>query len=215
MKKYVMIFAIVVSFISCKEEVIDPPSCPDGCFTNHEIVYKNSAINISSDGFYRIKWDGLNYFQVKGYLSSLDPEYVINGVPLIETRYDSDYWILIDTIRFTTPQYSYLGWFNDDNFNNPIPIGNYSYSMVDLVENHEPLNIAGYQLTKNFCFDCPYAQTLIGSHSKYTYEPSQNIFLDNEMIGDTVNLFVETVFNTETYSGEQVIINDNFKIIIE
>ena len=44
---------------------------------------------------------------------------------------------------------------------------------------------------------------------------NQNIFLDNEMIGDTVNLFVETVFNTETYSGEQVIINDNFKIIIE
>lgn len=120
---------------------------------------------------------------------------------MIETRYDTDYWILIDTIRFTIPQYSYLGWFNDDNFNNPIPVGNYSYSMVYLVENNEPLNTAGYQSTKNFCFNCPYAPTLIGSYSKYTYEPSQNIFLDNDMIGDTVNLFVETVFNTELTEG--------------
>jgi hypothetical protein len=35
------------------------------------------------------------------------------------------------------------------------------------------------------------------------------------MVGDTISLFVETVFNTETYSGEQEIINNTFNIIIE
>ena len=215
MNKIIYASVIALFFISCEKEKFYPPACPGGCFTNHEIIYKNDTINIDGDGFYRIKWDGLNYFQIKGDLPDLDPQYVINKVPLIESRYDSDYWILIDTIRFTTPQYGFLGWFNDDNFNTPIPIGNYSYSMVDLVENHQPLNIAGYQINKHFCFDCPYAPTLIGTYSKYTYKPTQNILLDNEMVGDTISLFVETIFNTETYSGEQEILNNTFNIIIE
>ena len=87
--------------------------------------------------------------------------------------------------------------------------------MVDLTETHQPLNIVGYQINKHFCFDCPYAPTLLGTYSKYNYKPTQNILLDNEMIGDTINLFVETVFNTETYSGEQEILNNTFNIIIE
>ncbi len=87
--------------------------------------------------------------------------------------------------------------------------------MVDLTETHQPLNIVGYQINKQFCFDCPYAPTLLGTYSKYNYKPTQNILLDNEMIGDTINLFVETVFNTETYSGEQEILNNTFNIIIE
>ena len=215
MKKIIFTLIIIPFLFSCEKEEFYPPACPGGCFTNHEIIYKNDTINIDGDGFYRIKWDGLNYFQVKGDLSELSPQYVINKVPLIESNYDTDYWILIDTIRFTTPQYSYLGWFNDNNFNTPIPIGNQTYTMADLTDLHQPLNIAGYQINKHFCFDCPYAPTLLGTHSKYTYKPTQNILLDNEMVGDTINLFVETVFNTETYSGEQEIINNNFKVIIE
>jgi hypothetical protein len=215
MKNIIYTLTIALLFASCQKEEFNPPACPGGCSTSHGIFYKNGEIDISSDGFYRIKWDGLNYFQVKGELSELSPQYVINKVPLIESNYDTDYWILIDTIRFTTPQYSYLGWFNDNNFNTPIPIGNQTYTMEDLTDLHQPLNIAGYQINKHFCFDCPYAPTLLGTHSKYTYKPTQNILLDNEMVGDTINLFVETVFNTETYSGEQEIINNNFKVIIE
>tara|TARA_R110000822_G_scaffold225456_1_gene358224 strand:+ start:292 stop:933 length:642 start_codon:yes stop_codon:yes gene_type:complete len=213
MKNLILIAFLVSLFTSCKKEDIDSPACPGGCFTNHEIYYKNNNINIGGDGYYRIKWDGLGYFQIKGELSDLSPQYVINGVPLVEVNYDSDYWILIDTIRFTTPMYSYLGWFNDNNFNNPISVGNYTYTMVDLTEIHQPLNIAGYQINKHFCFECPYAPTLIGTHSKYNYKPTQNILLDNEMIGDTINLFVETRFNTDL--GQREIINNNFKIIIE
>ena len=155
----------------------------------------------------------MNYFQVKGELSEVNEQYVINGVPLVETRYDSDYWILIDTLRFQTPQYSYLGWFNDRNYNNPISIGNYTGSMVDISKSHSPLNIAGYAVPKYFCFDCPYAPTLIGTHSKYTYNPKQNILLDNEMIGDTLTIFTQTLFNSDI--GESETVNKNFKIIVE
>ena len=118
--------------------------------------------------------------------------------------------------------YSYLGWFNSSSLNTPIPFGNYTYTLNDLIDLHPPTNIVGYQIPKHFCTDCPYAPTLVGTYSKYTYNPTQNILLDNEMIGDTINVFIETVFNTEGgvwYHGHDTpvpkeTIADQIKIII-
>jgi hypothetical protein len=42
--------------------------------------------------------------------------------------------------------YSFLGWFNDNGLNNPIPIGSYVYTMNDLINLHPPLNVVGYQI---------------------------------------------------------------------
>jgi hypothetical protein len=210
-KIFLLVFALFI--ISCTKEVLDPPACLGNCEAEYTILYKLDTITPNSSGYYEIEWKGLNYFQIKGELSELDPQYVINGVPLVSASFDSDYWILIDTIRFTTPMYSYLGWFNDNNFNTPISIGNYNYTMVDLSKTHTPLNIVGYQIPKNFCFDCPYAPTILGTGSRYNYHPTQNILIDNEMVGDTITLFVETVFNTDM--GKQERIDNEYKIIIK
>ena len=118
--------------------------------------------------------------------------------------------------------YSYLGWFNDNTLNTPIPFGSYVYTINDLIDLHPPTNIAGYQIPKHFCTECPYAETILGSHSKYNYRPKQNFLVDDEMIGDTINVFIETVFNTEggiTYHGHNAptpkeVINNQIKIII-
>ena len=56
----------------------------------------------------------------------------------------------------------------------------------------------------------------------YNYTPTQNIFLDNEMIGDTINIFIETTFNINGgvwYVGRpepvpKETITDHLKIII-
>ena len=32
---------------------------------------------------------------------------------------------------------------------------------------------------------------------RYNYHPTQNVLLDDEMVGDEINIFIETVFNTE------------------
>tara|TARA_B110000977_G_C11060943_1_gene485948 strand:+ start:550 stop:1191 length:642 start_codon:yes stop_codon:yes gene_type:complete len=213
MKNLVIGFGFVLIFLSCKKETLYPLPCGDGCGSEFNVYYKDSLLVPSSDGYIRVEWGGLGYFQIRGILSPLNPQYVINGVPLVETRYDSDYWVLIDTLRFTTPMYSYLGWFRDGNFNNPISVGSYTGTMVDISKLHSPLNIVGYSIPRNFCFDCPAASTYIGSYSKYTYAPTQNIFLDDEMVGDTISLFTETTFNTDV--GEREIINREFKIIIE
>ena len=206
------IVLISLALISCTKENIRPLPCIGDCGTNYEIIYKNSPILPNSDGYYEIGWDGLNYFQVKGNLTELNEEYIINGVPLIEANFDSDYWVLFDTIQFRTPMYSYLGWFNDQTMNNPIPIGNYTYTLNNLIEIHPPTNVVGYQIPKYFCYECPYAPTIVGAHSKYNYNPTCNVMLSNEMIGDTINIFIETMFNSDL--GPRETINNNLKIII-
>ena len=118
--------------------------------------------------------------------------------------------------------YSYLGWFNSNSLSTPIPYGNHNYTLEDLIGLHPPYNIAGYQIPKHFCTECPYAPTIVGSHSKYNYNPTQNFLLDDEMIGDTINIFIETTFNTEGgiwYAGHdspepKEIITDQLKVIV-
>jgi len=211
-KTILLFLGLILSLIfapSCtKYENIYQEVCIGGnCNSQLAVVYKNQEILPNTNGHYEIEWDGLNYFQVKGQLSELNDQYVINGIPLIQTNFDSDYWIIFDTLRFSTPMYSYLGWFNDQGLNTPIAIGNHTYTLNDLLSLHPPYNIAGYQLPKHWDTDSPVASSYIGSHSKYTYKPTQNFLLDNEMVGDTINLFIETIFNTEqgvVYHGSNV-----------
>ena len=211
MKKLFILFTILSAF-SCTKETIYPLPCLGDCETNYTVIYKNSPISQNSNGYYEIDWDGLNYFQIEGRLTTLNPQYVINGVPLIEVGFDSDYWVVFDNLKFQTPMYSYLGWFNDQTLNTPIAIGTHSYTLNDLIDLHPPTNIAGYQIPRYFCTECPYAPTIVGSHSKYTYKPKQNFLLDNEMIGDTINIFIESKFNFDL--GNTETIENHLKIII-
>tara|TARA_Y100000361_G_C11144332_1_gene337079 strand:+ start:310 stop:1029 length:720 start_codon:yes stop_codon:yes gene_type:complete len=205
-------WVILILLSSCTKEEINPTPCNGDCETSYEVIYKNQLLAPNGNGYYEIEWDNLNYFQISGYLTPLNSEYEINNVPLVEARFDSDYWVVLDSLTFQTPMYSYLGWFNDNTLNNPIPVGNYDITLSDMIELHPPFNVVGYQIPRYFCVECPYATTLLGTYSKHTYEPTQNIFVDNEMVGDTINVFIQTVFNTDM--GESEIIEDQIKVII-
>ena len=78
-----------------------------------------------------------------------------------------------------------------------------------MAQNHPPLNIAGYQINPHQCLDCPYSETLLGSYSKYTYKPQQQIFFDNQMVGDTTKVFIKTKFPND------IEVEKEFKIIFE
>ena len=70
-------------FASCeKYEVIYPTPCDGNCDTDFEIIYEGLPIQ-STNGYYEVEWDGLNYFQIKGSLTELNDQYVNNGIPLI------------------------------------------------------------------------------------------------------------------------------------
>jgi len=211
------LFTLGIGFLlaACSKEEIAPYPCLDGDCIAQFYIDEQVQPNAYEDanGYWHIEFYGPKYFTIRGELSELADHYVINGVPLIETQYDSDYWIALDNLRFTVPTYSVLSWFTGGGFDNPIPIGDIEYTLSDIVKIMPPLNIAGYQIQKNFCWECPYAPTLLGTYSKYNYTPRQQFYLDNEMVGDTLKVFTKTIFNSDV--GESVKIEKMFNIIVD
>ena len=63
------------------------------------------------------------------------------------------------------------------------------------------------------CLDCPYTSTLLGTYSKYNYYPTQNIFFDKAMIGDTASIFIQVTFNSDV--GIKEIKEKEMKIIFK
>jgi len=211
MKKLIYITLISFFWACSPEELISPYPCLSGnCESFFEIdPLVSPGVYQDNNGYFHIEHQGYNYFTIKGQLDELHPDYVVNGVPLVETIFDSDYWVWIDGITFTVPLYSVLGYFTGGGFNNPIPLGNITYTIDDMAQNQPPLNIAGYQINPNQCLDCPYSETLLGSYSKYNYQPQQQIFFDNQMVGDTAKVFIKTVF------PNNIEVEKSFKIIFE
>ena len=210
--KKLLIIGFVFLLASCSKEDITLGVCVDGDCTARFFIDELVQPNAYQDenGYWHIEFYGPKYFTIRGELDEVNA--VVNNVPLIMTEYDSDYWVAFDSINFTVPTYSVLSWFTGGGYNNPVPVGNMEYTLTDLAQIQPPLNIAGYQINKHFCWECPYAETLLGTRSRYTYEPRQQFYLDNEMIGDTLKVFTKTLFNTDI--GERVEIENDFKIIV-
>ena len=204
------------SLLACSQEELPAIyPCLDGkCDSFFKIdPWVSPELYQDTNEYWHIKFWGPKYFTIVGKLDELHPKYVVNKIPLIETQYDSDYWIIFNEIRYKMPIYSVLSWFSDGSYKKPIPIGNLEYTLTDIGKIQPPLNIAGYQIQKNFCWECPYAKSALGTYSKYTYTPRQQFFLDKDMIGDTLKIMIKTTFNADV--GEQVVIEKQFKIIVD
>ena len=205
MKKLLLLLFIPIVFACSGDEInTSPYPCLDGnCDAFFEIdPLVSPGVFQDERGYWHIEHQGYNYFTIKGQLDELHPSYVINSVPLIETVFDSNYWVWIDGITFTVPLYSVLGFFSSG-----------TYTIENMAQNHPPLNIVGYQINPNQCLDCPYSETLIGTYSKYNYNPQQQIFFDTQMVGDTAKVLIETKFNSDV--GERVIVEKEFNIIFD
>ena len=210
MKKLIYITLISFFWACSPEELVENYPCIGDCDTAFYIdPLVSPGVFQDNNGYWHVSHQGIQYFTIKGNTSELHPDYVINGVPLIETVFDSNYWVWIDSITFTVPLFSALGYFTDGNFTNPIPIGNLTYTIEDMADVFPPLNIAGYSVNPNQCLDCPYSQTLLGTYSKYNTHPQQQLFFDNQMVGDTATVFVKTKFPND------IKIEKEFKIIFE
>jgi hypothetical protein len=210
--KKLLIIGFVFLLASCSKEDITLGVCVDGDCTARFFIDELVQPNAYQDenGYWHIEFYGPKYFTIRGELDEVNA--VVNNVPLIMTEYDSDYWVAFDSINFTVPTYSVLSWFTGGGYNNPVPVGNMEYTLTDLAQIQPPLNIAGYQINKHFCWECPYAETLLGTRSRYTYEPRQQFYLDNEMVGDTLQVFMKTTFNIDL--GDSQVIEESFKIIV-
>jgi hypothetical protein len=202
-----LLVLIGVGFLltSCSKEEITPYPCLDGdCSINFEIdPLVSPDVYQDENGYWHIEHQGYNYFTIKGQLDELHNDYYVNGVPLVETIFDSNYWVWINSITFTVPLYSVLGFFTNGDFLNPIPIGNLVYTITDMAQNFPPLNIAGYSYNPDS------EENVLGSFSKYNLEPRQQIFFDTQMVGDTASVFIKTIY------PQNIEIENQIKIIFE
>ena len=209
MNKAIYVFLLFI-FFSCSTEeetsICYPQEQCSAQFWIDPLV--SPGVYEDENGYWHIEHQGYNYFTIKGQLSEAELAEV-NGVPLVETIFDSNYWVWINGITFTVPLYSVLGYFTGGGYNNPIPVGNLTYTIEEMAQTHPPLNIVGYQINPNQCLDCPYSPTLIGTRSKYNYTPQQQIFFDNQMKGDTAKIMIEARFGEMS----EEIIETEFNII--
>jgi hypothetical protein len=90
MKKILIAFALI-SFFGCTSDSLEQPVCLNGeCNGDFYIdTLGHPGTYQDSQGVWHIKHAGLNYFTVKGNLSTLDSHYVINGVPLVVNMFNS------------------------------------------------------------------------------------------------------------------------------
>jgi hypothetical protein len=214
MKKVILILGFIFLLASCSEkEFISPSTCVSGECNAEFVINPLSQPNSYLDerGYWHVFHEGINYFTIDGFLDDVGDDYKINGVSIIEVGYDSDYWVWINNFQFTVPLYSFLGYFTGGGYNDPIPVGNVTYTIEDMAGVHPPLNVVGYQITNNMCLDCPYSETLLGTYSKYTDRPKQNVFYDDEMVGDTINVFIKTLWAAE---WEEARVEKNYQIKI-
>jgi hypothetical protein len=202
MLQYIKNLVIVISvliFTSCEKEEVDYYAHPCADRSCDSVFFIDPAVQphsyLDDNGYWHIEYRGVKYFTIKGKLDTLDDDYVINDIPLVEAAFDSNYWVAFNDMKFTIPVYSPFGLYNQQG--NPIPVGNKTYDIGDIASQMEPLNIAGYQITKNTCFDCPYSDRLFATYSQYTYKPQQQMYLDNRMVGDTLEVYVKATFNTD------------------
>jgi len=221
--KYLVLVSVMVIFFACKKQTLETPYIPTEssvcvntkCNIDFGIdtsVWKQSKLD--TRGYWHVKYVGFNYFTIIGKLSKLTSKYVINGIPLIETQFDSDYWILFDSISWKIPQYSRFGLYADRNFTNPIPYKDTIITLQGLSKAGKiPTNIVGYQLTSNLNLNSPTSQAQLRTYSKYTYTPKMNVLLSRFMKGDTANIYINTIFNNDV--GTSVKKEYGLKIIFE
>ena len=202
MKKILLLCVLVI--FACSDELVLPYPCLEDCDTEFIIdPLVSPEAYLDNNGYWHITHQGFNYFNIKGNISELHPDYIVNGVPLLETIFDSNYWVWINNITFTVPLYSALGYFTGGGFTNPIPIGNLTYTIEDMANNFPPLNIVGYSYYPGSTIE------ELGTKSNYNYTPQQQIFFDNEMVGDTAKIFIKTIFPAD------IEIEKQFSIIFE
>ena len=207
------IYIILLLIISCdipnkgdsQNLMIETSPClNEPCESSFEVSKEVTPDHyIDENGYNHIQFWGPKYFTVRGNLSELSKKYVINGVPLVETVFDSDYWIWLDNLTFVLPVYSIFSWYTDNEFQNPIPVGTITITLNEMISRLPPLNISGYSINENTCMDCPYTSTLFGTYSKYTYKPQHSFYLGPEMVGDTLQVFIKVIFNSDIGLSEE------------
>lgn len=196
---------------------IYPPACPDGCDT--EVWLDNlTQPNAYTDdnGYTHIEYNGPAYFTAKMKVSKVDPEYLVNDVPLVQVEWDSDYWMILENIQLAVAYYRPFGLWSQG-FAQPIAAVNTTINLNDAVGLYGMTNAVGYSIDKETCLDCPYSKSLYGIRTQVnerTLITQKSIILTNEMVGDTMTLYTKAKFAYDNQYNREETVMDSLQIVI-
>lgn len=212
--KKIIIALVLILLVGCTNDLNEQPVCLNGdCYGDFYIdTLGHPGTYQDQQGVWHIKHAGLNYFTVKGNLSPLDPHYVINGVPLVVTAYDSNFFYTLGNVIWTYPVYSFLGLWSSNQMNTPIAIGTQTYTFPQLVQQTTIENLAGYEIqhNPNVNVNHPAYPTYFATYSRYTYRPQQNMVFFNDFIGRSATIYIQISFGED-----KVTIDKELKVVFE
>jgi hypothetical protein len=212
--KRIIISLVFMSLFGCANDNVKQDVCLNGdCYADFYIDTNGHPGTYRDDqGVWHIKHEGLNYFTVKGNLSQLDPHYVINGVPLVSTAYDSNFFYTPGNVIWTYPVYSYLGLWSSNQMNTPIPIGTQTYTFPQLIQQTTIENLAGYEIQRNpnVNVNHPAFQTYFSTYSRYTYSPQQSMVFFTDFIGMSATIYIQI-----TFGENKEVVDKELKVVFE
>lgn len=197
--RFSIVSVLVISIFSCKKENYPLPCNP----CNVEVFIDESVSPNSyrdSLGFIHVPYNGINYFTLESHISQVHEDYYSNGVPLVEVKWDSDYWLVFDTLGFNLSLYSIFSQFDGSGIS--IPIGDTTWYWSN---DSPPTNIVGYIYS---------AEKQGGVSTKYSYYSRKQILFFKDMIGDTATVYFKGIWNTDPIGIRQELI-DSLKIVFE
>lgn len=200
MEKVVIALFAAVVLSSCEKEEFYPEPCIDCQIQIQVDTNVSPGTYTDANGYVHVPHNGLTYFTVESVMSEIDDAYVVNGVPLVEVDWDSDYWVVFNGIGFQYSLYSLFGYY--DATGTAIPVGDTIYYWNNI---SPPTNIVGYVYNSN---------RQRGIQTKYSYYSRKEVFYDDEMIGDTATVYSRAVWNNDLVGPRKEVI-DSLKIIFE
>lgn len=182
--------------VSCSIAEESTSVCVDGtCDAAFRIdTQVNPGSYQDSDGVWHIKYSGNNYFTVKGITDKLNSENIVNGTPLIETGFDSDFFFTPENIQWTYPVYSFLGLFINNTLTTAIPYGYQTLTLPQILNNTSVTNVVGYEMTSHTSFNKPYSPTLLSVYSKYNYTPQRNMVFLPSFVGREATIYIRVIW---------------------
>jgi hypothetical protein len=201
MKKVLFILGLFFVFVSCTPPALETPVCQDGsCDATFRVDTQiNPGSFQDSNGVWHVKYSGNNYFTLKGITDKLNSDNIVNGVPLIETGYDSDLFFTPTNVQWTYPVYSFLGLFTNNTLSTAIPYGYQTLTLPQILNDTSVTNMVGYEMNSHTTFDKPYSPTLLSVYSKYNYLPQHSMIFLPSFVGQEANIYIRVIWG-ETYS---------------
>jgi len=196
---------------------IYPPACPEGC--DSEIWIDNLTqpdAYVDDNGYTHLFYNGGNYFTVKMRVADVDPEYRVNGIPLVQVEWDSDYWMILENLQLSVSYYRPFGLWTQG-FSQPLAYMNTTITLRDAAGLYGMTNAVGYAIDNETCLDCPYSESLYGIRTQVNEDDlmtQKSILINRDMIGDTLTVYTKAKYAYTNQYGRSETVKDSIKLII-